>query len=335
VASRWLARLTNLLQGLGDQGGPDLLAAMQARGSAWLEQADQFDQPVTTSAPAPRPAPRPPVSARPKELPVTDIAKLIRDPYAIYAKRILRLKPLAPVRPSADALLKGRVIHAIMESFARGLRIEPRADAKQRLLGAARSVLTEEVAWRAERALWFAKIARVADFLLDFEEARNGRPILLESGGRIEVPRLGFTLTARPDRIDVLPDGRAQLIDYKTGTPPTAAQQLVFDKQLLLQAIMARAGAFGPDVPMEVGAISYLGIGASPKDVTTAVTDDLLDQQWAGFTRLIGRYLSPDTGYTSRRAVFEERYAGDYDHLARYGEWDTGDASVPQVVGDA
>jgi ATP-dependent helicase/nuclease subunit B len=335
VPSRWLSRISNLLKGLGDQDGPDLFAAMLARGADWLHQARLLDEPGQEAPAALRPSPQPPVAARPMELPVTDIARLIRDPYAIYAKRILRLKPLLPLRPSADGMLKGRVIHKVMEAFARGVQPESRSTAKQRLLDAAHSVLMAEVAWPAARALWFAKVARVADFLLDFEVALQGTPILLEEGGKMVLPVLGFTLTARPDRIDVLPDGRVQIMDYKTGTPPTPAQQQAFDKQLLLQAVMARDGAFGPDVPTEVAGITYLGLGANPKDISTDMSDDLLDQHWSGLNRLITRYLRRDTGYTSRRALFEDKKFGDYDHLARFGEWDTGDAPIRDIVGEA
>ena len=37
-------------------------------------------------------------------LPVTGISRLIRDPYAIYARYILRLFPLDPLRPEIRAL---------------------------------------------------------------------------------------------------------------------------------------------------------------------------------------------------------------------------------------
>ena len=36
---------------------------------------------------------------------------------------------------------------------------------------------------------------------------------------------------------------------------------------------------------------------------------------------------------TARRALFEQRYDGDYDHLSRYGEWQTSDAALPEAVG--
>ena len=48
---------------------------------------------------------------------------------------------------------------------------------------------------------------------------------------------------------------------------------------------------------------------------------------------LVGEYLSPSKGYASRRAVFGAAFPGDYDHLARFGEWDMTDAPEPGDVG--
>ena len=53
----------------------------------------------------------------------------------------------------------------------------------------------------------------------------------------------------------------------------------------------------------------------------------------AAVQRLIARYQRPDTGYAARRAVFETRYARDYDHLSRFGEWQMSDRAVAIPVG--
>ena len=50
----------------------------------------------------------------------------------------------------------------------------------------------------------------------------------------------------------------------------------------------------------------------SPDDVATARAE---------LIKLIAGYQQPDQGYASRRAMASVRYAGDYDHLARFGEW--------------
>jgi ATP-dependent helicase/nuclease subunit B len=82
-----------------------------------------------------------------------------------------------------------------------------------------------------------------------------------------------------------------------------------------------------------VARISYIGLGTNPKIEDQEITPDLLGRVWEDLHRLIARYLSPEQGYASRRAVFSDRIPGDYDHLARYGEWDMSDAPRPEDVG--
>jgi ATP-dependent helicase/nuclease subunit B len=106
----------------------------------------------------------------------------------------------------------------------------------------------------------------VADWYLDWEGAQDGRPVLIEDRGKASLDDLDFRLTARPDRIDKLPDGsRLHIIDYKTGTPPSKKQQQAFDKQLLLEAAMAERGAFPGIGPARVARVSYVGLGSTPK----------------------------------------------------------------------
>ncbi|MEM6758900.1 MAG: double-strand break repair protein AddB [Pseudomonadota bacterium] len=65
VPSRWVNRLRNLTTGL--KGGKDIWHAMRARGDTWLQQARVLDH--TPPVPrAGRPAPQPPVAARPRKL---------------------------------------------------------------------------------------------------------------------------------------------------------------------------------------------------------------------------------------------------------------------------
>ena len=73
--------------------------------------------PAASVPPAPRPAPCPPVAARPEVLSVTQVEKLIRDPYAIYAQYILGLRKLAPLLPRGDARERGIALHEVMEAF--------------------------------------------------------------------------------------------------------------------------------------------------------------------------------------------------------------------------
>lgn len=327
VPSRWLNRLTNLMQGLPDRHGPQALAAMRDRGRGWLEMARALERPDAEIPRAPRPSPAPPVDARPRELPVTGIETLIRDPYAIYAREILRLRPLDPLRAEPDARLRGSVLHKVMEVFARaGDRTVGG------LLAAADTVLADEVPWPAARILWRQRIARVADWFLAFEADHAGTPVLLESAGGVAVGPTGFRLTARPDRIDRLPDGSLHLYDYKTGSPPSQKQQQYFNQQLVLQAAMARLGGFDRIGVAEVAAATYVGLGSTPKAEPVDVSEANLDKSWAGLVKLIETYLDPATGFAARRAMHKHAFGSDYDLLSRYGEWTMADSALRIVV---
>ena len=331
VASRWLNRLTNLLDGLPDQGGPAALRGMVARGDVWLAMVAALDKPDAVVPPAPRPAPRPPVAHRPKQLSVTGIRTLMRDPYEIYARHILRLRALAPIRPGPDPLLRGQVIHSILERFVRNRHTDD--DPRAHLMAAADAALAEEVAWPTARALWRARLDRVADFFLEQDARHGGRPVVLEERSAFDLPGLGVRLTARPDRIDVLPDGRLCVIDYKTGALPTDKQQKIYDVQLLLEAYMAEQGAFGERLGTTVASVAYIGLGTSPEVADTPITRDLLDDIWSNLQRLLTTYADPAQGYVSRRALLLEKDIGNFDHLARFGEWGMTDHAVPTAVG--
>lgn len=334
VPSRWLNRLMNLMEGLPGQNGKTALAAMRARGRVWVQRAVRLEEPEAAVAPAHRPSPKPPVAVRPKELAVTRVGLLIRDPYAIYAQYILRLRPLDPLRPEADAALRGQVLHKILEQFAKTRVAGERRDAaRARLLEIAARVLEENTPWPAARALWLARLARAADFFLAFDARMGGVPVNLEEKGRVALTGLDFTLSGTPDRIDRLPDGRLHIIDYKTGTPPTKAMQKSFDKQLLLAAAMAERDAFKGLEGSQVARISYVGLGSSPKLEETDITPEVTGEVWEGLYKLISHYLDGGSGFTARRAVMKERFGGDYDHLSRYGEWETSDEPVAEVVG--
>ncbi len=334
VPSRWLNRLTNLMEGLPQKNGKAALEAMRARGRVWVKRAVALEQPAAVVAPARRPSPRPPAEVRPKELAVTRIGLLIRDPYAIYAQYVLRLRALDPLRPEADAALRGQVLHKILEGFAEGrVEGEDRVSAKARLLDVARAVLAANTPWPAARALWLARLERAADYFLSFDATFGGVPAKLEKEGRVPLTGLPFTVKGTPDRIDILPDGRLHIIDYKTGTPPTKEQQKLFDKQLLLAAAMAERDGFKGLEGREVARITYVGLGTNPKLEATDITPAVTGEVWEGLHKLIGHYLDHATGFTARRAVYKERFEGDYDHLSRYGEWETSDEASGEDVG--
>ncbi|SET85604.1 double-strand break repair protein AddB [Oceanicella actignis] len=336
VASRWLLRLTNLLGGV-DEGA---LAAMRARGARWLARAEALSR-AEPLAPAERPAPRPPVAARPRRLSVTQIETLVRDPYAIYARKILGLEPLEPLGRAPDARDMGQTLHRVMERFA----LETGADAdlsdsgrpdagwtEAALAEALIRIAREEVAEQPSagvRRLWLKRLERAAPALARFERERRARGLRLaraEGWGRaaFDAPAGRFELFGRADRIDRGPDGALSILDYKTGALPGKNEITVFAKQLLLLGAIARAGGF-EDVPA-AEAHELLYVRLSEKLERREAPPDQIDDAWRGLRELIAAYDDPATPYRPRLRPRSIKHAGDYDHLARLGEWGDVDA---------
>ncbi|WP_373051219.1 double-strand break repair protein AddB, partial [Thalassovita aquimarina] len=331
VPSRWLNRMTNLLNGLPGQGGDKALQGARARGDEWLALARKLEEPGTTPA-APRPSPRPPVASRPTRLSVTEIKRLIRDPYAIYARHVLRLRPLDPLMRAPDALLRGIVTHSVLEQFIHETRADPAALTAERLNRIAETVLAENVPWPEIRALWAARIARIADWFVATEEQRQARanPGFFEEKGMVKFDDIDFTLSAKADRIDMDAQGRAYIYDYKTGAPPSTKQQRIFDKQLLLEAAMIAKGGFENIGPADVAEAVFIGLGSAPKEVPAPLDEEPVEQVWEKFETLIKRYFEPKQGYTARRALFKDTDISDYDQLSRFGEWDVTTEAEPE-----
>jgi double-strand break repair protein AddB len=331
VPSRWVNRLTNLLQGLPEQNGPEALAAMKAQGDHWCAMANALSSPDERVQSEPRPSPCPPVAARPKKLSVTQIKTLIRDPFAIYARKTLHLNPLDPLAPTADAPLRGIIVHGILEKF---IRVGHGPDDRDALMQIAAAEFAEHCPWPTIRAQWMARMERSADQFLADEAARQAlsKDHKIEAYGEIFVAPSGVLLTCKADRIDLTETGAALIYDYKTGTVPTKNQQLTFDKQLLLEAAMVELGAFESLGRMSVAGAEFIAVNTTMKNVPAPLDQQPPSQVWGELETLFGNWHDPTRGYTARLALFSKTDQSDYDHLSRYGEWDTSDDPEPQVL---
>lgn len=325
VPSRWVNRLTNLMRGLAGNNGPEALTAMRDRGDWWLQQVTALEA-VDPVDPAPRPCPSPPINLRPRQISVTEVQSLIRDPYAVYARHVLRLRPLDPIKREADARMRGTMLHEVLERFVKDVLDQRAPLAKEPLLETVQQVLTEIAPWPTARIAWLARMSRIADWFVETEHQRLAQalPVAMEKDaqGILKLSDMGITLICRADRIDLTSDGAVHLYDYKTGDPPSAKAQTYYDKQLLIEAAMIEEGSFVNLGARQVNKAAYIGLGSTPKEVLADLEGSPAPVVLEGLRKLLSFYLLSKQGFTSRRAMEKERFDGDYDHLARYGEWD-------------
>ncbi|MBO6883506.1 MAG: double-strand break repair protein AddB [Marivita sp.] len=326
VPSRWLNRLTNLLRGLPETGGPDVLDAMQSRGRHWLRLGRALEQPIFAPA-APRPSPVPPVIARPNELSVTNIEKLIRDPYAIYGSKILRLHQLHPIQHAPNPMHRGTVIHKVFEKFVSDTAQTEQPITENALLSMAQSILDAEVPWPTDRIQWRVRIEKIARWFVENEIARQAvaTPVLFEKKGAMDIADPPFRITAKADRIDLNDRAEAFVYDYKTGTAPTKDQQLQFDVQLLVTAALILEGGFDAFSPRFVAEARYISLAGDGTEVPAPLGDCPPERVMEMLRSLIDAYRHPDTGYTARNRMHKDAFGSDYDQLSRYGEWTVSD----------
>ena len=326
VPSRWLLRLHALL---GALGRPD---AIRDVGPLWLGAAEALDRPEAPPRPVAPPAPRPPVAARPRRLSVTRIETWMRDPYAIYAREILRLRPLDPLDADPGAADKGILIHQALEGFLQEYPETLPKDVEAALLRHGESAFEAVRAKPGILAFWWPRFRRIAHWLAEAEQGRRagGLKALAEVEGRLELdgPEGPFVLTAKADRIDLLPDGGLAILDYKTGglpKPKDIAHGLA--PQLTLEAAMAARGGFAPAVPPRLpGSLEYWRVtGGSPPGEVRALPGDietLAAEAFEGLRGLIAAFDDPGMPYHATPHPDRAPSYNDYEHLARLGEWD-------------
>lgn len=333
VAARWLTRLENFLNGLGETG-EEAWQNMTDRGAYWIGFARQLDQPTYEMPKAKRPAPIPPGTAHPSRLSVTQIKTLIRNPYEIYARNILKLRPLKSYDQGPDPLSRGIVLHRIIETFNRATKTDITLFTPETFLKIAQDILETSVPWPSARRLWFGRLHRIADWFVKAEQERHskGQIIAQEIKGARHMPDLNFTLSAKADRLDKDTNEEIIIYDYKSGAPPTPGEITYFDKQLQLEATIATAGGFEDLDPMVVSGLGYIGL-KSPNDVRPVpITSDLVDQTWSELGQLLRYFRSHRIGYGARLKMQKDAEISDYDHLSRLGEWDVSDPFCPEAI---
>lgn len=321
VPSRWLMRLDAVMRGAG--------LAFDRDAAEWLDWHALLDRPGEWRRPA-IPAPAPPVSARPRRLSVTEIETWMRDPYAIYARHVLRLRALDPIDADPGAAEYGSVVHEALELF---LKAWPRAlpdDPEAELLATGRALFESRNLSPALWAFWWPRFQSVARWVAARERGRRHRLVRVhaEAGGALEIeaPFGPFTLTAKADRIDELADGTLGLIDYKTGTPPRAREVAAgFAPQLPLEAVIARHGGFAGVRPAAVSELLYWHLkgGAAGGEERDAGPDAaaLADEALEGLHALVAAFDDPATPYAARPHPEHAPRYSDYLHLARVREW--------------
>ena len=179
---------------------------------------------------------------------MTQIEIWLRDPYAIYARHILELKPLDELDADPGRADLGIAIHAALDEFVHRYPHELPAEVEAELLEIGHAhfgrMLSRPGAW----AFWWPRFERIARWLVAEERMHRSRVVesFTESEGSLTLPAPGgpFTLTAKADRIDGLAAGGFLLGSTTTGSLPSKTEiGAGFAPQLRMSSILMRSVA--------------------------------------------------------------------------------------------
>ena len=242
---------------------------------------------------------------------VTEIEKLIHNPYVFYVHHILRLRKIDDYWVGPDARDFGNLVHDVIEHAESGVCAD---------------YLVEEMDRRAREKLgrnnlifyfWhrrFVEIAPViADMLMRTPNSKTEIEGTIKIGGR--------TVRARADRI--WKDG---VLDIKTGAAPNKSQLMLGNMpQLPLEAYMLKNGGFPPyraniDFMPTMEFLQLRAGDARPIQYDGVVTNEMMNNAVAKVTNVFNIYSAGEHGYEYRKTG-DAKYK-EYDDFARADERD-------------
>lgn len=318
IPARWLERMdtyikaNNIKEGMFNTG-------------PHLHYVAQLSQ-VNETTPFERPAPKPPVSARPTKLSVTRIETLMRDPYAIYASKILGLYALDPLEKQSDAADKGNIIHNALHQFVVKYPKTLPKDGLCEFLTLAKNEIEKIGDDDGTYGFYYPRLVRLGEWFIKHEA--KWRTQASYKAGEIKGETIinGFTLEGRADRIDQHNDGTMAIIDYKSGGTYSQKQIRIGGlPQLPLEALILNEGGF----PMagETRTLAYWKLtGGNPAGEITEISDhaqmtEIVETTKNGLMNLIESFDNEKTPYYAIPILDNAPRYNDYEYLERVKEW--------------
>lgn len=267
---------------------------------------------------APEPAPRPTPAERPASLRVTWLDVLFSDPYSLYARAILGLRPLDPLDGEPDPRDLGTIAHALIQQLGEhwtAYHAAPDATMLETMVDAALADFADRA---AIQLFWRQRLLRALQFVNAQEQVRRLDAVVVRSEldivQDVALPTGALTLHGRIDRLE----GEA-IIDYKTGKPPRA-KDITEGRAVQLLAYALLLAERGD----AVAALEYWGLPAGKRagSVEALAWDDALAADLTGRLRAaLAELMDPATPLLARPVPGGERFDNDYDGISRYDEW--------------
>lgn len=296
-----------------------------ARSEVLLAMVRALDQGAEVKQISP-PQPQPPAALKPKQYSVTDIERLLRDPYSIYAKNILKLKKLEPLDQPLTGREWGQLVHRILDLTFQ----QHHPKERERFMSAIKQIGGQVFGPYLEdvtvQTFWWHRFERICDWICQMNNLREAHAFYPEVRGQIdlEIGEEIIKLTTIADRIDKLGTGTYEIVDYKTGVLPTEKDiYLGFSPQMALEGLILQRGGFEKLEVATLKAVYWALQGGSEGGTIKPLKDyDTLVQDAAvGLEALLTYFHKDGAIYHACPWGDEKARFQDYRHLARVDEW--------------
>ena len=321
IPSRFLLRVEALLGSLAEDH--------RERRMVELARAMSRAKPMD---PHPRPAPIPTAEQRDVDISATALDRLLGDPYQFYAQKILQLTDLDALDAEPGPLWQGNAAHLILQRWHEARESDPSTP----LAPIMDAVLEEEGADPVTRGLWQPRLEAALRWIEEQVDAAPKRKVLaVEKKGAMIYDDV--RVHGRADRIDRLPDGGLAIVDYKTGSPPSAAMvERGFALQLGILGLIAERGGFdglaGDPESYEYWSLGkakgenshgfgYVEVPLKVGNKRSGVPpEEFLPLTAAKLSEAIARFVKGSDPFTARENPDYPAY-DTYDQLMRLDEW--------------
>ena len=323
--SRWLARLDAVVAAAG------LSSYLDKQIPVWMKAVNARKIPDIVK-PIVRPEPKPALAHRPSQISATDFDQLITDPYGFYVKKILKIRQKNPIDEPPSVALRGSLIHDVIAEFStRYPTGELPEDAEEQLHKIVDAHLSKWSNIAYIDLFWRQKFSVIINWFLEEEGRRRDErfQVVAEKEGRLELligQRLIF-ITARADRIELHQDNHYQIIDYKSGNPPSKLAVVSGRAvQLLVEAAILSKGGYSLSYKtaqdIELFYWQLKGRVTAPAKIDDVTPDDfdvsiIFDQLLA----LVQSFENEDQPYLSEPNPAQRPKFSQVRHLARIKEW--------------
>lgn len=319
IPSRWLAKLNVIL---GFQG----LESKLANTDPWRLWLRELQKPANI-CPITAPEPRPMVETRPQKFSVTEIELWMRDPYAIYAKRILGLRPLDPLDYLPTMADFGNMVHGVCDEYVKAYQAIPDGRHIEYVMELGKKQIDQFSLHPIAHEFWWKRFISIMTWFVENEHQVRKLRIDVQSEVWGEVFINSVTLGAKIDRLEYH-SGQMHIVDYKTGVLPTKSDiRQGFAPQMILEALLAKHGAFGRNILPEHlwywhmrGVVDEAVLVKSVLDEKDNL-EDMVTEAASGLARLITTFMQQETPYMAIPDPAKAPKYNAYEHLERLKEW--------------